>query len=209
LPLDKLKFIAIYGTNLDEFYMIRVAGLKSLYKAGVYDTGADKLTPLKQLELIRRDLRIELPHLEEIYLTVLKELEANSVFIKSYSQLDNELKVIAKNYFMEQIYPIIIPIAVDSTHPFPHLNNLSFGLALKLKGRDEQIKHGLIRIPRILPRFIKLQNTFVPIESIVERFIEELFPGFEAIVSTPFRVTRNADLAIEEEEADDFLEILE
>ena len=209
LPLDRLKFLAIYGTNLDEFYMIRVAGLKSLYKAGVYETGPDKLTPLKQLELIRNHLHTEIETLEELYLAVKRDLEKNGVFIKYYSELDSNLKKRLQKLFFEHIYPIIIPIAVDATHPFPHLNNLSFGLALKLKGRDGQIKHGLIRVPRILARFIKIDSIYVPVESIVEHFIEELFPGFELIVSTPFRVTRNADLDIEEEEADDFLEILE
>jgi len=209
LPLDKLKFIAIYGTNLDEFYMIRVAGLKSLYKAGISETGPDKLTPSRQLELIRDYLHKEIENLENIYLSVIKELEKNSVFIKKYSELENSQKEEIKNYFYEHIYPLIIPIAVDATHPFPHLNNLSFAIALKLKGKDGQIKHGLVRIPRILSRFIKIDNTFVPIESIVEHFIDEMFLGFEAIASAPFRVTRNADIEIEEEEADDFLEILE
>ncbi len=209
LPLDKLKFIAIYGTNLDEFYMIRVAGLKSLYKAGVYETGPDKLTPKIQLELIRKELRGDIKELESIYLDIVDELAHNNLFIKKFSELSSEQKEKVKSYFLNYIYPVIIPIAVDATHPFPHLNNLSFGIALKLKGKDEQIKYGLIRIPRVLPRFVKIENTFVLIESIVEHFVEELFQGYKAIVSTPFRVTRNADLAIEEEEADDFLEVLE
>ncbi len=209
LPLDKLKFLAIYGTNLDEFYMIRVAGLKSLYKAGVYDTGADKLTPLKQLEAIRAYLRTELPLLEKTYLNILNELEDNGVLINRYEDLEDNIKAKIKEQFFENIYPIIIPIAVDATHPFPHLNNLSFGIALHLKGKNGQTKQGLIRIPRILSRFIRYRNIYIPIESIVEHFINELFPGYELIVATPFRVTRNADLAIEEEEADDFLEILE
>ncbi len=209
LPLDKLKFIAIYGTNLDEFYMIRVAGLKSLYKAGVYETGPDKLTPKVQLELIRKELREDIKELESIYLNIIEELAAHNLFIKKFDELNAEQKEQVKSYFFNYIYPVIIPIAVDATHPFPHLNNLSFGIALKLKGKDEQIKYGLIRIPRVLSRFVKIENTFVLIESIVEHFVEELFPGYKALVSTPFRVTRNADLAIEEEEADDFLEVLE
>ena len=209
LPLDKLKFLAIYGTNLDEFYMIRVAGLKSLYKAGVYETGPDKLTPVKQLEAIRSYLRDEIKSLEDLYLKVKNELAQHGVFIKRYNSLSEDEQDRLKELFFDHIYPIIIPIAVDATHPFPHLNNLSFGIALKLKGKDGQIKYGLIRIPRILSRYVKLNTTYIPIESIVENFIEELFPGFELIVSAPFRVTRNADLDIEEEEADDFLEILE
>jgi len=209
LPLDKLKFLAIYGTNLDEFYMIRVAGLKSLYKAGVYETGADKLTPKKQLEAIREILREDIVTLENIYSNITNELAEHQVFIKRFNELNSQQKESIKEYFFNYIYPIIIPIAVDAMHPFPHLNNLSFGIALELKSRDDLIKYGLIRIPRILSRFIKVNNTFVPIESIVENFIEDIFPGFELIASAPFRVTRNADLDIEEEEADDFLEMLE
>jgi len=209
LPLDRLKFLAIYGTNLDEFYMIRVAGLKSLYKAGVYETGPDKLTPIRQLEKIRAYLRSEMHTLESGYLEILEDLAKNSVFIKPYEELDERVQDEVREYYFNHIYPIIIPIAVDATHPFPHLNNLSFGIALELKDKDGNIKHGLIRISRVLSRFIKIKNIFVPIESIVEHFVKDLFPGFEVIASAPFRVTRNADLEIEEEEADDFLEILE
>ncbi len=209
LPLDRLKFLAIYGTNLDEFYMIRVAGLKTLFKAGVNVTGPDKLTPAHQLERIREEIRSIMPNLESIYLQVKKELNKNSVSINHFSELDERQQKSVSEYFFEHIYPIIIPIAVDATHPFPHLNNLSFGIALELKGKDGQIKHGLVRIPRIVSRFLKVDNTFVLVESIVEHFLNELFPGFKPLASTPFRVTRNADMDIEEEEADDFLEILE
>ncbi len=102
-----------------------------------------------------------------------------------------------------------MPIAIDATHPFPHLNNLSFALALKFEDRKENIKYGLIRIPRILPSFLKVENCFIPMESVVDHFSTELFQGLKKISSTPFRVTRNADIEIEEEEADDFMEILE
>ncbi|NPA28340.1 MAG: RNA degradosome polyphosphate kinase [Epsilonproteobacteria bacterium] len=209
LPLDKLKFIAIYGTNLDEFYMIRVAGLKSLYKAGIYDTGPDKLPPKVQLELIREYIRKEIKVLESSYLKVLSELEANELYIKRYDEVNERVKEELNKHFFDHIYPIIIPIAVDTTHPFPHLNNLSFAIAVALKSKEGHIKYGLIRIPRILPRFFKVDNIFVPVESIVQNFINELFVGYEVIISTPFRVTRNADIEIEEEEADDFLEMLE
>ncbi|MEA3419319.1 MAG: RNA degradosome polyphosphate kinase [Campylobacterota bacterium] len=208
-PLERLKFLAIYGTNLDEFYMIRVAGLKSLYKARVQETGPDKLTPGEQLEAIRIYLHDEQKVLEECYRDILSELYGHGVTIKSYSALHKEQKREIEKIFFEHIYPVIIPIAVDATHPFPHLNNLSFGLAITLVDDDDNLKHGLIRIPRILPRFIQTEHTFVPIESVVENFIKDLFPGFAKLASTPFRVTRNADMAIEEEEADDFLEILE
>ncbi len=208
-PLERLKFLAIYGTNLDEFYMIRVAGLKALYKAGIQETGPDKLTPSQQLEQIHGYLHEEHKVLESCYTSIISELHTHGVNVKNYDALTQDEKVEVKEKFFHEIYPVIIPIAVDATHPFPHLNNLSFGLALTLKDDSEHIKHGLVRIPRILPRFIQLGQTFIPIESVVEYFASELFPGFSPLASTPFRVTRNADIEIEEEEADDFLEILQ
>jgi polyphosphate kinase len=208
-PLERLKFLAIYGTNLDEFYMIRVAGLKALFKARVQETGADKLTPSEQLEEIHNYLHKEHQVLESCYTSIISQLHAHGVHIKSFNALSEEEKSQIKQIFFNEIYPVIIPIAVDATHPFPHLNNLSFGLAITLKDDSKNIKHGLIRIPRILPRFIQIEQTFIPIESVVEHFASELFPGFTPLASTPFRVTRNADIEIEEEEADDFLEILQ
>jgi len=208
-PLERLKFLAIYGTNLDEFYMIRVAGLKALFKARVQETGADKLTPKEQLEQIHAYLHKEHQVLETCYTSIISELHNNSVNVKNYDALNDEEKTIVKKMFFNEIYPVIIPIAVDATHPFPHLNNLSFGLAITLKDDSKNIKHGLIRIPRILPRFLQIEQTFIPIESVVEHFASELFPGFKQLASTPFRVTRNADIEIEEEEADDFLVILQ
>jgi len=208
-PLERLKFLAIYGTNLDEFYMIRVAGLKALYKARIQETGAAKLTPLEQLSAIHDYLHKEHQVLETCYTSIISELHNNGVHIKEYDTLADDEKDTVKEMFFHEIYPVIIPIAVDATHPFPHLNNLSFGLALTLKDDAKNVKHGLIRIPRILPRFLQIGQTFVPIESVVEHFASELFPGFTPHASTPFRVTRNADIEIEEEEADDFLQLLQ
>ena len=208
-PLERLKFLAIYGTNLDEFYMIRVAGLKALYKAGVQDIGFDKLTVKEQLDLIRDYLHNEQRKLERNYQNILSDLDNHKIYIKEFGELRDGDKKYIEKIFYEEIYPIIIPIAIDRTHPFPHLNNLSFGLAITLIDDILNIKHGLVRIPRILPRFIKVGNIFVPIETIVENYICELFPGYTKISSTSFRVTRNADIAITEQEADDFLEILE
>ena len=208
-PLERLKFLAIYGTNLDEFYMIRVAGLKALFKARIQESGADKLTPTQQLEAIHEYIHKEHQILESCYTSIISELNNYGVHIQNYDLLDEDKQESVKEIFYNEIYPVIIPIAVDATHPFPHLNNLSFGLAITLEDESNHIKHGLVRIPRILPRFIKIDNTFVPIDSIVDNFTDEMFPGFTKIASAPFRVTRNADIEIEEEEADDFLEILQ
>jgi polyphosphate kinase len=208
-PLERMKFLAIYGTNLDEFYMIRVAGLKALLKARVQETAIDKLTPTEQLKAIHKTIHKEQKTVESSFQKIMTELKEHHVYIKNYEELSIKEKEIIKTEFFEQIYPVIMPIAIDAMHPFPHLNNLSFALALKLEDSKGNIKHGLIRIPRILPRFLKVEHCYIPIESVVDHFSSELFQGLKKITSIPFRVTRNADLDIEEEEADDFIEIME
>jgi len=208
-PLERMKFLAIYGTNLDEFYMIRVAGLKALLKARVQETGIDKLTPTEQLKAIHKTIHKEQKVVESSFEEIMEDLKTHNVTIKSFEELSTKQQAIIEDEFFEQIYPVIMPIAIDTTHPFPHLNNLSFALALKLEDSQGNIKHGLIRIPRILPRFLQAGHCYVPIESVVDYFSGELFEGLKKIASTPFRVTRNADLEIEEEEADDFIEIME
>jgi polyphosphate kinase len=213
LPLlERLKFLAIYATNLDEFYMIRVAGLKQLFAAGIVVTGADEQAPLDQLREIRRYLAEEKEVLEASYHAIVKGLEQENLLIRFYNELDESYKIKADEFFFSNILPVIVPIAVDATHPFPHLNNLSFSVAVKLQDKDrpETSKYGMIRIPRVLPRFYQVaDNVYVPIESIVHEHAEEIFPGYQLLSSAPFRVTRNADMVIEEEEADDFMMILE
>ena len=212
LPLlERLKFLAIYGTNLDEFYMIRVAGLKKLFTAGVIVSGAERLTPLQQLREIRKYLHQEKEVVEYTLIHIFKELERENLFIKEYKHVGPKEKRELDLYFASHIYPVIVPIAVDNTHPFPHLNNLSFGLIVQLTDNDtSEVRYGLVRIPRMLSRFIELENgTYVPIETVVAEHISDLFPGFTLNKYSSFRVTRNADITIEEEEADDFMEILE
>jgi len=210
--LERLKFIAIYYTNLDEFYMIRVAGLKQLYSARITSSGSDEMLPVDQLEAISKHLHSEQKVLEKNYFEIVEELKKENLFITRYKYLSDEQKQKADKFFHEQIFPVIIPIAVDATHPFPPLNNLSLSLAVKLSDEENEddIKFAMIRIPRILPRFIKLdENTYINIESLVRVHAQNIFPGYKVISTTYFRVTRNADIEIEEEEADDFMEILE
>lgn len=206
--LEKLRFIAIYCTNLDEFYMIRVAGLKQLFAAGVVPM--NEVSPLEQLNAIREYLHKEKEVLEKTYFKIMAELENAGVYLRNYNDLTRVQKGKAKEYFFSTIMPVIVPIAVDATHPFPPLNNLSFSLAVKLSSDDGGYKFAMVRIPRILPRFFEAdRGLFVPIESIVKEHIEEIFPGYKLEQSAAFRVTRNADIVIEEEEADDFMMLLE
>ena len=210
--LERLKFMAIYSTNLDEFYMIRVAGLKQLYSARFVSSGIDEMTPLEQLQEIREYLHNEKKELEQSYRDIVLALEKEGLFIQEFKDLTPELKKYAGEFFYENIFPVIIPIAVDATHPFPPLNNLSLSLAIKLSdsSNEDEIKFAMIRIPRLLPRFIHLEKgIYITIESLVREYIEDIFPGYEILSSTLFRVTRNADIVIEEEEADDFMEIMQ
>ncbi len=210
--LERLKFMAIYSTNLDEFYMIRVAGLKQLYSARFISSGVDEMTPLEQLEEIRKYLHAEKKDLEQSYKSVTTALAAEGLHIEEFHDLSDDLKTYAGEFFYENIFPVIIPIAVDATHPFPPLNNLSLSLAIKLQdsSNEDEIKFAMIRIPRLLPRFVHLaQGIYITIESLVREYIEDIFPGYNILASTLFRVTRNADIVIEEEEADDFMEIMQ
>jgi polyphosphate kinase len=213
LPLlERLKFLAIYGTNLDEFYMIRVAGLKKLFAAGIIVSGADRLTPLQQLREIRKYIHQEQQVLEYCLGEILKKLKVEGICVKSYDEVNQSEKHTLNKYFKENIYPVIIPIAVDATHPFPHLNNLSFGLIVKLADADNEAieRFGIIRVPRVVERFVQLNSrTYIPVESLVAKHVEGLFPGYTLLKYASFRVTRNADMEIEEEEADDFMEIME
>jgi polyphosphate kinase len=192
--------------------MIRVAGLKKLFTSGIILSGPDRLTPLQQLREIRKYLHRELQVVEHTFIEIMSGLKSEGIFLKRYAELNNQEKGEVNRYFHEHIYPVIVPIAVDGTHPFPHLNNLSFGLIVKLQDNDDPNvqRYGLVRIPRVLPRFVQIgTGIYVPIGSIVAQHIDELFPGYSLLQYTPFRVTRNADITIEEEEADDFMEMLE
>ena len=208
--LERLKFVAIYGTNLDEFYMIRVAGLKRLYASGITEVGADKLTPLQQLKSIREYLDKEKNMLESVFKEIQSGLAKEGMHIKQVNQLNNEQKKRLHEFFINYLYPVIVPVAIDATHPFPHLNNLSFAIALKLKDTQEgSVKFAMVRISRLLSRFVEIESgVFIAVEDIVGEFASELFGEYEILNYVPFRITRNADMEIEEEEADDFIEIM-
>jgi polyphosphate kinase len=211
LPLlERLKYIAIYATNLDEFYMIRIAALQEMYKQRINPKTADKLMTSELLQEIRLYLHSELNQLEKAVQTIHSELAAQEFSICEYDDLNPEVQAQADDFFTTHLYPVIIPIAVDATHPFPNMNNLSFSIVVKLKDNDNgKIRFGLVRVPRVLARFFNVANIFVPIETIIRAHLEDIFIGFTTLSHTSFRVTRNADMIIEEEEAEDFMELLE
>ena len=222
--LERLKFMSIFSSNLDEFFMVRVAALKKQVAAEVTKLSADGKTSKQQLEAIADILpsmvRDQHQHFEKV---LKKELTKSGIYLLNYVDLNQEQRTYINEFFEEYIFPVLTPLAVDPSHPFPYISNLSLNLAVVLK--NPQLDNELfarVKIPKVLSRFIALPEelrqgnknkpkvwTGVPIEQIVIHNLEYLFPGMNILESYAFRVTRNADLSVEEDEADDLLLAIE
>ncbi len=222
--LERLKFMAIFSSNLDEFFMVRVAGLKQQVEAGVTKLSLDGRTPAQQLEEIGELLRPMVIKQHQFFQKVLiPELAKNNIHILDYVDLNQEQRTYLNEFFEEHIFPVLTPLAVDPSHPFPYISNLSLNLAVVIKDPDiEGELFARIKIPKVLPRFIPLPEelgqtykgkksawTGIPIEQLITHNLESLFPGMNIQECYSFRVTRNADLAVEEDEADDLLLAIE
>ncbi len=217
LPLlERVKFIGIVCSNLDEFFQKRVGGLKRQLHAGVTELTVDGKTPEEQLKKIRKEVMKMIKQYRGCFLNdLLPALGNNGILIKEYAQLNDSLKTKADEYFEKQLYPIITPLAVDEAHPFPFISNKSRSLAIKLKNpkNGEQL-FARIKIPANRPRWIELENTgekavLLSVKNLIAEKISRFFPGVEVISAHVFRVTRNADIERNEEEADDLLEMIE
>ncbi len=224
--LERLKFLGIFSSNLDEYFMVRVAVLKKQIEAEVHKLTPDGRTPQEQLDGINQSLlpMVSLQHqfFEE---TLRPELGKNGIYILNYIDLNKEQKTYLKNYFEEHIFPVLTPLAIDASHPFPYLSNLSFNLAVMLKNPDTQEDLlARIKVPKILPRFLRLpeqlqieENTKaktvnwmgVPLEQVIAHNLGSLFPGMDIQEYHLFRITRDADLAVQEDEGDDLLLVIE
>jgi polyphosphate kinase len=223
--LERVKFLSIVGSNLDEFYMVRVAGLKQQMKAGVIDISADGLTPAEQLAAIRKlatslmlDTRVCLKdHL-------LPALDQAGIHVLDYPALNEAQKAKVDEYFDEVVFPVLTPLAVDPGRPFPHISNLSLNLAVIIRDRKGQERFARVKVPDTLPRFTPIKRSsgglrkdgtvpyhhyFVWLEQLIAAHIPRLFPGMEVIEAHPFRVVRDADIEIQELEAMDLLESME
>lgn len=218
--LERLKFATIFSSNLDEFFMIRVAGLKSQVAAGINDRiSYDGQTPQQQLNNIRKLLIPLYKEQEKILLEqLLPELEQNGVNIYNLRTIQSVYEEQIEKYFLENILPVLTPLTIDSTHPFPRLINRTLNIAFVLRDQNNNSKKNrlaFLQIPNILPRFIELDSkengnyNFVLIESIIIKYSEYLFPGMEIKAANSFRVTRDADIEIAEDEAEDLLEEIE
>lgn len=223
--LERVKFLAICNTNLDEFFMIRVAGLKQQIAADVVSRSADGLTPAEQVAAIRK---IVLEHKEQQMRCwnedVHPQLRDHGIAILDYHELNDVQRSYVKDYFEREIFPVLTPLAFDPGRPFPHISNLSLNLAVVVKDPVEGSLFARIKVPAVLPRLIPLQGEmcdgpshiprerhvcFTWIEQVIAANAAALFPGEEILDAYAFRITRNADVEIQEEEADDLLRTIE
>lgn len=214
--LERIKFIGIVCSNLDEFFQKRIGGLKRQLHAGVTELSVDGRTPEQQLKEVRKDVLKMIRAYRRCYFKeLLPDLEKEGVKIELFSKLSADLKKEAIDYFESQLYPIITPLAVDEAHPFPFISNKSRSLAVKLKSPgSENIHFARIKIPSNRPRWITLKEdkkhtVLVSVSDIITEMIGRFFSGMEILSAHLFRVTRNAELERQDEEADDLLEMIE
>ena len=222
--LEQAKFSAIFSNNLDEFFMVRVASLKSQREAGVQRLSEDGRTPLQQLEAIRRRLEPLLERQQHHYRNHLKgQLLSQGIHLLDYRQLSRRQKDWASSFFQRAVFPVLTPLAVDPAHPFPFISNLSLNIAVLVSdSSSQQRQFARIKLPqKSLPRFVPIpgelhggrspapRHIAVPLEQLVAFNLQRLFPGMTVEGHYFFRVTRDADLELRELEADDLMEALE
>jgi polyphosphate kinase len=211
--LERAKFLAIFSQNTDEFFQVRVAGLKDQVAAGIVAPTPDGRTPVQQLLEIRDRVEGQTHQAEHIFLDQLcPALAQVGIIFSSYSELDEEDVKALDEVFEERIFPVLTPLAVDPSHPFPYISHLSLNLAVLLRDPvTAQRRFARVKVPPLLPRFLVMPDgeRFVPLEQVIGAHLPALFPGMEIIDDYSFRVTRNADLTLEEEEADDLLAAVE
>lgn len=222
--IERLKFLAIFSSNLDEFFMVRVAALREQIEAKVTRLSPDGMSATEQLAAISQRLRPLVELLHHHFEQELRPLLAKyGVHILDYLDLNQEQRIYLQNYFDEQIFPVLTPLAVDPGHPFPHISNLSLNLAVVIQ--DPETKEELfarVKVPQMLPRFVVLPEPLrgqmeaqpfvwmaVPLEQVIAHNLASLFPGMNVQECYPFRITRNSDIALQEDEADDLLIAIE
>jgi polyphosphate kinase len=211
--LERVKFLAILGSNLDEFFMVRVAGLRKQKDAGVIDLPPDGMTPAEQLAAIRKVAMELMTQARDCLQTdLLPLLNDAGIHILDYENLEDKQKATVKSYFDEVIFPVLTPLAFDPGHPFPHISNLSLNLAVLIRDENKEKHFARIKVPDTLPRFVPIKRSsggvrkdgtvpfhhyFVPLEQAIAANLDMLFPGMEVLESHPFRVTRDADMEIQ------------
>jgi polyphosphate kinase len=211
--LERAKFLAIFSQNLDEFFQVRVAGLKEQVTAGLGVASPDGRSPGQQLLEVRERVEALVERQQRLFLEeVVPALAANGVRLSSWDELDDDDEKFLVETFEQRIFPVLTPLAVDPGHPFPYISNLSLNLAVLLSdpGTADR-RFARVKVPDLLPRFVVMPDgeRFVPLEQVIAAHLDQLFPGMDVESSDTFRVSRNADLTLEEEEAEDLLAAVE
>jgi polyphosphate kinase len=217
LPLlERAKFLAIFSSNLDEFYMVRVAGLKRRDEMGLSVRSADGLSPREQLRRISERTQQIANRCAHVFLdSVRPALADEGILIVTWLQLDDDERGRLSTYFHEQVFPVLTPLAVDPAHPFPFVSGLSLNLAITVKVPEDGGQHfARIKVPDNVDRFVELDSRdgalrFLPMEELIAAFLPVLFPGMDIVEHHAFRITRNADFEVEEDRDEDLLQALE
>jgi polyphosphate kinase len=213
LPLlERVRFLAIFASNLDEFFMVRVAGLKRRIAAGVAVRAASGLLPREVLEAIWSGTRELMERHARVFRDgVVPELEKENIQLLRWDDLDKEEQKHCKRLFRDRVFPVLTPLAVDPAHPFPYISGLSLNLAVLVRNPKTGKEHfARVKVPPIFSRFVALGNQrFVPLEDVIGEHLKRLFPGMEVLEFHTFRVTRNEDLDVEEDDAENLLAALE
>ncbi|HET9563764.1 MAG TPA: RNA degradosome polyphosphate kinase [Mycobacterium sp.] len=217
LPLlERAKFLAIFASNLDEFYMVRVAGLKRRDEMGLSVRSADGLSPREQLRRISERTQQIASRQARVFMdSVRPALADEGILIVTWAELDDAERDRLSTYFHEQVFPVLTPLAVDPAHPFPFVSGLSLNLAITVKHPDDGGQHfARVKVPPNVDRFVELDSRdaklrFLPMEELIAAFLPVLFPGLEIVEHHAFRITRNADFEVEEDRDEDLLQALE
>jgi len=212
--LERCKFVAFFSSHLDELFQVQVAGLKDQVAAGLGNaTSPDGLTATDQLRLISERVAELVDRQSQLFVhDLVPALAAAGIRFSSYRELDDEDLAYLDGVFEHRIFPVLTPLAVDPGHPFPYISNLSLNLAITVCDPiTGERRFARVKVPPLLPRFVVLPDgeRFVPLEEVIAAHLDALFPGMDVIDQHPFRVTRNADLTLEEAEADDLLAAVE
>ena len=227
LPLlEKVKFVSIFSSNLDEFYMIRLSGLKEQIVASIHEPSIDGLTPIEQVRIIEKALKPMIKKLNDLWTNELvPSLEEHGVELLSFSQFAEDEQKKLSEYFNKEIYPVLTPLAFDPGRPFPYISNLSLNLAILVKKPNGENHFARVKVPNILPRLLQVDEIlhpgkktdvngafhakFIWLSDLMWANLAGLFPGMEVIEAHRFRITRDTDIELQEDEADDLLSVIE
>jgi polyphosphate kinase len=210
--LERTRFLAIFANNLDEFFMVRVAGLQRRLAAGVAVPAASGMMPREVLEAIWREARELMERHGELFCSeLIAALADEKIGVLRWDELHTDEQKRMQDLFTERVFPVLTPLAVDPAHPFPYISGLSLNLAVTIRNPDTGKEHfARVKVPPIFPRFVKLgDQRFVPLEDVIAAHLDQLFPGMEVLEHHAFRVTRNEDLEVEEDDAENLLKALE